>query len=687
MVMANRLAAETSPYLLQHAHNPVDWYPWGPEALERARRENRPILLSIGYSACHWCHVMERESFENPDIARLMNDNFVNIKVDREERPDLDSIYMTAVQGMTGQGGWPMTVFLTPDGAPFYGGTYFPPEDRGGMPGFPRLLLSVAEAYRTKLDEVQQSAEQIRQFLQRQTGGQQERGVLRTEILDNAFNALRNQFDDRHGGFGGAPKFPQPMVLEFLLRTHSRTADPRALSMAELTLEKMARGGMYDQLGGGFHRYSVDNVWLVPHFEKMLYDNSQLGLGYLHAFQLTGNSFYRRICEETLDYVLREMTSPEGGFYSTQDADSEGEEGKFFVWTAGEIETALDQEDPRLFMAYYGVRPGGNFEGKSILFVPNSAEVMAEQNGVSTESLQEAIDRGRRKLFELRERRVKPGRDDKILTAWNGLMLRALAEAAAVLQRGNYRRAAESNANFVLTSLKDGQRLLRTYKDGQAKLNAYLEDYSFLADGLLALYESTLEARWYREARALVDTTLEQFWDEEQQAFFDTGRDHEQLVARPRDLFDNATPSGTSVAVDVLLRMAVLSGEQRYRRVAESVLRPMTEMMARAPNGFGRLLSALDLALAPSQEIAIIGDPSGPDTQALLGVVREDYRPNTVLALASGPDDSLAAELPLLSDRPRRDALATAYVCRNYACEAPTTDSEELRRQLASAHP
>jgi uncharacterized protein YyaL (SSP411 family) len=683
--MANRLAQETSPYLLQHAHNPVDWYPWGEEALERARHEDRPILLSIGYSACHWCHVMERESFENADIARLMNENFVSIKVDREERPDLDSIYMTAVQGMTGQGGWPMTVFLTPEGAPFYGGTYFPPDDRGGMPGFPRVLLSVAEAYRTKRDEIRQSGEQIRDFLERQTRLQNEQQALAPEILDVAFSALRNQFDGKNGGFGGAPKFPQPMIVELLLRTYLRAGDPRALSMAELTLEKMARGGMYDQLGGGFHRYSVDNVWLVPHFEKMLYDNAQLAAVYLHAFQLSGDPLYRRICEETLDYVLREMTSPQGGFYSTQDADSEGVEGKFFVWTPDEITSALGEPDARVFMSYYGVRPGGNFEGRSILFVPHSAEAVAESLDLSQDAMQAGLERGRRKLFEVREQRVKPGRDEKILTAWNGLMLRAFAEAAAALGRDDYLRAAEANAAFVLAHLKEGERLLRTYKDGRAKLNGYLEDYSFLADGLLALYEASLDARWYQAARGLAETMLDQFWDAEQGAFFDTARSHEQLVTRPRDVFDNATPSGTSVAVDVLLRLAILADEQRYREIAETVLRSLAEPMARMPTGFGRLLSSLDFDLAAHKEVAIVGDPGAPDTRALLAVVREGYRPNTVVALASGPDDPLASELPLLADRPRLDSRATAYVCEHYACQSPTTDPAELEQQLAGA--
>jgi uncharacterized protein YyaL (SSP411 family) len=682
--MPNRLAGETSPYLLQHAHNPVDWYPWGEEALARAHREDRPILLSIGYSACHWCHVMERESFENPDIARLMNDHFVNIKVDREERPDLDSIYMAAVQGMTGHGGWPMTVFLTPDGAPFYGGTYFPPSDRGQMPGFPRVLLSVAEAYREKRADIEQNAAQVREFLERQTALRSASGELSAASLDAAFGTLLAQFDQREGGFGGAPKFPQPMSLDVLLRQHLRTGDPRARQMVELSLDKMARGGLYDQLGGGFHRYAVDAVWLIPHFEKMLYDNAQLAALYLHAYQLSGNRLYRRVTEETLDYVLREMTAPEGGFYSTQDADSEGEEGKFFAWTAEEIAEAVGQPDARVILAHFGVQPGGNFEGRSVLYLPSSAEVVAQRLGLSVAEVEAAVERGRRRLFEQRESRVKPARDEKILTAWNGLMLKAFAEAGAVLAREDYLQAARQNADFVLTRLLVDGRLRRTFKDGRARLNAYLEDYAFYADGLLALYQATAEPRWYRAARDLAASLLEHFWDPDRGQFFDTSADHEQLVSRPRDVFDNATPAGNSVAVEVLLRLAALSGEQRYEQIAEQVLRSLAEPMTRMPGGFGRLLGALDSYLAPPREVAIVGPPAAAETAALLGVFYEQYRPNTVLARSTGPEDPLAAELPVLEGRDPRDGRATAYVCERYACQAPTVDPAELRRQLAA---
>jgi uncharacterized protein YyaL (SSP411 family) len=553
------------------------------------------------------------------------------------------------------------------------------------MPGFPRVLLSVAQAYREKRSDIDQSAGQIREFLDRQARQQHAVEALSPRLLDAAFSGLLTQFDSRHGGFGSAPKFPQPMLLEFLLRTGLRTRDPRALSMVEITLERMARGGLYDQLGGGFHRYSVDAQWLVPHFEKMLYDNSQLAALYLHAFQVTDNPAYRRVVEETLDYVLREMTAPEGGFYSTQDADSEGEEGKFFVWTPDEVREVLGEDDARIAMAYYQITPGGNFEGHTILWAPRPDDEVAAALGIALDDLHATLDRARPKLFAARERRVKPGRDDKVLTSWNGLMLRAFAEAAAALGRDDYHRAAEANAEFVLGTLRREGRLLRTYKDGRAHLNAFLEDYSFYADGLLALYQATLDPRWYREARALADAMLDLFWDPAEQTFFDTARDHEQLVSRPRDVYDNATPSGTSVAADVLLRLASLADQPRYREHAEQVLRSLGEAAARVPTGFGRLLSALDFALATSQEVAIVGDPGAPDTAALLSVVRERYRPNTVLALTTGPGDALAAELPLLADRPRRDGQATAYVCEHYACQMPTTDPEELRRQLAES--
>ena len=550
----NSLINETSPYLLQHAHNPVDWYPWGEEALAKAKTENKPILLSIGYSACHWCHVMEHESFENEDIAALMNENFVNIKVDREERPDLDQIYMNAVQMMTHHGGWPMTVFLTPEGVPFYGGTYFPPEDRYNMPGFPRVLISLAEAYRERPNDVAETAASVVKELERLSVARESSELLTSEFLDSAFRGIIKNYDPVHGGFGSAPKFPPAMTLEFLLRTYHRTGRPQALEIVAHTSRKMAEGGIYDQLGGGFHRYSVDARWLVPHFEKMLYDNALLSRLYLHYYQLTREEWARQIAEGILDYVVREMTDPAGGFYSTQDADSEGVEGKFFVWTLDEIKSVLGEQDAALFSSYYNITEAGNFEDKNILNVTRSLEEVAAETNVTRSELEESLARSRSKLFEVRERRIKPGRDEKILTAWNGMMLASFAEAAAILDREDYLKIARRNARFVLDNLRADGLLLRTYKDGKAKLNAYLEDYAFLADGLLTLYEVSGELEWFEETLAIANKMIEEFWDGQEGGFFYTGKSHEALIVRSKDYFDNATPSGNSVAAEVLLR-------------------------------------------------------------------------------------------------------------------------------------
>ena len=677
--MANRLINETSPYLLQHAGNPVDWYPWGDEALERARGENRPILLSVGYSACHWCHVMERESFENPDTAKLMNDNFVSIKVDREERPDLDAIYMEAVQAMTGQGGWPMTVFLTSEGLPFYGGTYFPPVDRMGMPGFPRVLSSIASAYRDSPAEIRRSAEDLRQHLGRSLMGI-ESGALEPGVADDAYRGLAGSFDARHGGFGSAPKFPQPMNFEFLLRYYRRTGQEHALRMTLGTLDFMRRGGIYDQLGGGFHRYSTDAVWLVPHFEKMLYDNAQLVRVYLEAYQITGDTAYRRVAEETLDYVRREMTSPDGGFYSAQDADSEGVEGKFFIWTLDEINAVVGAQDAPLVAAYYGVTTGGNFEGANILHVARSADDVAKSQGVAPERVLEAVARARLLLFEAREQRPKPARDDKILTSWNGLMLRAFAEGARVLHHDDYRAVAERNADFLLTNLRRDDRLLRTYKDGRARLNAYLEDYAALADGLLALYAATFEPRWFSAARTLADAMLAHFWDDAGGGFYSTSDDHEALISRPKDLFDNAVPSGNSLAVDVLLRIHALSGDTRYFERAERTLQALSSVVRRAPGGFGRLLAALEYILAAPTEVAIAGDLNSADTSSLLAVVNDTYLPTVVTAVTR--PGAVEAGLALLEGRHQVDGQAAAYVCERFACRMPVTTPVELAREL-----
>jgi uncharacterized protein YyaL (SSP411 family) len=674
--MSNRLVNETSLYLLQHADNPVDWYPWGEQALQKAQAGDKPIFLSIGYSACHWCHVMAHESFEDERVAAILNEHFVSVKVDREERPDLDRIYMSAVQALTGSGGWPMSVFLTPDGRPFYGGTYFPPVPRYGIPSFTQVLLAVADAWRNRRQELVQGGEQLAASIRRQMSvtSNLKPETLKPETLDTAMENLWGRFDSVHGGWGAAQKFPQPMALEFLLRYHHGTGDPRALRMVTQTLDAMARGGMYDQLGGGFHRYSVDDHWLVPHFEKMLYDNAQLVRVYLHAWQVTGEPFYRAIVEETLDYVVREMTSPEGDFYSTQDADSEGEEGKFFVWTPDEVRAVLGDQ-AKLFLVAYDVTERGNFEGKNILEFMGSLE--------ERESLADA----RRRLFEAREKRVHPGRDEKVLTSWNGLMLAAFAEAARALDRDDdstelakvYREVAKRNAQFLLTELRTPEgRLYHTWKNGVAKVNGYLEDYTHLIEGLLELYQTTFEPRWYRAAHELAEAVIAHFRAAE--GFYDTSDDHEALIVRPRELQDNAVPSGSAMAALVLQRLAGLAVEPRYLDVARAALGPMQEMLARYPLGFAQSLIALDYALAQPREVSIVGDAKAADTRALLDACATGYRPHQIIAL--GEPGVEPVTVPVLERRGPIDGRATAYVCVDSVCQRPVTEPEALRAQL-----
>ncbi len=689
----NRLIHETSLYLRQHAHNPVDWYPWGEEAFERARREDKPILLSIGYSACHWCHVMERESFENEEIARLMNEHFINIKVDREERPDLDALYMSVVQAMTGHGGWPLTVFLTPEGKPFYGGTYFPPVDRHGLPAFPRVLRAVADAYRTRRQEIERAAEELLAHLRRTNAWEAADEELTPGVLDLAYRNLSEQFDPIHGGFGRAPKFPAPMALEFLLRIFLRTNDTRALEMVQLSLVRMARGGIYDHLGGGFHRYATDAQWVIPHFEKMLYDNALLAHTYLAAYQITQDPFYREIVQETLDYVLREMTDPRGGFYATQDADSEGEEGKFYVWTPEEIRALLGERDGAIVCRYFGVTEWGNFEGKNVLSVPRDPEVIARLEGLSISELQEIIRRAREVLRTHREQRVKPARDEKILTAWNGLMLRSLARAAVVLERDDYYQAARRNAEFLLTELRPTGTLLHTFADGVAKIPAYQDDYACLIEGLLALYEADFDPRWIREALALTEAMLERFWDAEHGGFFYTSSEHADVLVRLKEALDSATPSGNAVAAEVLLRLYHLTGREDYRERARTILRLFADPMRRYPYGFGRLLCALDFYLAPVQEIALVGDPAAPETRAMRRVLAQRYRPHAVIAFRALGDEQVPRLIPLLQNRePQRApdgrvAPCTAYVCEDFVCQEPVTRPEELEQMLQSSAP
>lgn len=670
----NRLQSETSPYLRQHADNPVDWYPWGDEAFARAKAEDKPVLLSIGYSACHWCHVMAHESFEHETTARLMNDLFINIKVDREERPDVDDIYMQAVQTMTGHGGWPMTVFLLPDGRPFYGGTYFPPEPRQGMPAFRQVLAGVADAYHSRRAQVEQAATELTAALDRDAlgiGGSA--SALNTDLLDTAAQGMARGFDQNYGGFGRAPKFPQPMNLDFLLRSYARTGDQHLLHVVTFTLQQMARGGVYDQLGGGFHRYSVDAIWLVPHFEKMLYDNAQLSRVYLHAWQITGDPFYRRVAEEIYDYILREMTAPEGGFYSTTDADSEGEEGRFFVWSVDELREVLG-DDARIAIEYWGVSPRGNFEGHNILYVPNDDEVVAGRLNLSSDELRDKIAAIKDRLFAVRSQRVPPGLDDKILTAWNGMMLASLAEAARVLNRADYREAAVKNADFLLRDLQVDGRLLRTYKDGQSKIYAYLEDYANLIDGLLEVYQTTFDTRWFVEARRLADSVLEHFAAPDG-GFYDTSDDGEKLIVRPRNLQDNATPAGSSMMAKQLARLAAYTGDSRYDEAARGTLAVLVEAMRQYPQAFGEALSAADMLVTGLAEVAVVGSPEA--ARDLLATIQTPYRPNAVTALsASNVDDEHV--IPLLSYRTMKNGEPTAYVCRNFTCRMPVTTPTEV---------
>lgn len=681
--MPNRLIDETSPYLQQHANNPVEWYPWGPEALQRAAKEDKPIFLSIGYAACHWCHVMERESFEDPEVAAVMNRLFVCIKVDREERPDLDAIYMQAVVAVSGSGGWPMSVFLTPDLKPFYGGTYFPPQDRGGLPSFRRVLESTEGAYRKRKNEVVASADQLVEHLKQSAAFQGDQDPLTEEMLDTAFKRLAPNIDTEYGGFGTSIKFPQPMVHEFLLRYGDRSGDPTAQVMVDLTLDRMSRGGIYDHIGGGFHRYSVDQTWLVPHFEKMLYDNALLVRLYLHAYQALGRPEYRRVVEETVGYVMRDMRDASGAFYTAQDADSEGVEGIFYTWKRSELIEVLGQGAGELFCKVYGVTEDGNFEGASILFLPQELSKLAEELGIVEDDMLSQLAESKAKLLRLRGERVWPLRDEKVLTGWNALMLGSLAEAASVLGRADYLEAARANATFLLESLKDADgRLLRTYRNGNAKLKGYLEDYAFLVDGLLTLYEATFEPKWLWEAKGLAESMLDLFWDDDSASFYSTGHDHEELLVRPQEFSDNALPSGASAAALALQRLGSLVGTPRYAETAQIALRAMRSTMMAQPVGYGHWLCGLDFALSTPKEVVIVGDRNEAGTIALLDAVYSRYLPNKVVAGMASEDDPMAEELGLLEGRVLIGGQPTAYVCQNYACQMPVTDPEALLEQL-----
>ena len=667
--MPNHLVGSSSPYLLQHADNPVEWYPWGEEALSRAKKENKPIFLSIGYSACHWCHVMAHESFEDKNTAAIMNRHFINIKVDREERPDLDSIYMAAVQAMTGHGGWPLTAFLTPDGRPFYGGTYYPPEDRHGLSAFTKILEAVAVAFNERPAEVESSAGKLLAAIEEKPVSGSAADTLSLDTLHRAYQVLKQNFDSKHAGFGGAPKVPQPLVLDFLLRYHLRTGTRPALKLVERTLEAMYRGGIYDHLGGGFHRYATDAAWQVPHFEKMLYDNALLSRVYIHAFQLTGKPEYRAVAEDIFDYILREMTDADtGGFYSSQDADSEGEEGKFYIWTSTVIDDVLGNSVGESFRQRFGVTDEGNFEGFNILHLTGEFEVgLIAQDRTAKEALR-----------RYRENRPHPGKDTKILVSWNAMTQSSLAEASCVLQRDDYLAAAVKNADFLLnTLLRDG--LLRHTSSVN---EGFLEDYAQTIDGLLWLHQATLSPRWLRQAMQLAKQMVVLFWDETESVFYDTPANATGLFKRPRSTQDGAVPSGSASAALALLKLARLTDNQQYWQIGGQALCGVNEVMLRYPLGFGQWLAALDFHIGPSQEVAVIGAASNSATRALSQVVCRRFRPNTVVAGLDFADAAVISDLPLFQNRSQQEGHPTAYVCRNFNCFPPITTPEDLEKVL-----
>jgi uncharacterized protein YyaL (SSP411 family) len=678
--MPNRLANETSPYLLQHRDNPVDWYPWGEEALSRARSEDRPILLSIGYAACHWCHVMAHESFEDEETARLMNELFVNIKVDREERPDLDSIYMQAIQALTGQGGWPMTVFLTPEGAPFFGGTYYPPADRQGMPSFRRVMQSVADAYTNRRDAITSTSDQLRQIYATDAltpGGES----LDAHALDLAYRAHAQRYDIRHGGFGGAPKFPPTMSLDFLLRYWKRTGTSYALEIVTESFRKMSRGGLYDQIGGGFHRYTVDAIWLVPHFEKMLYDNALLVRLGTHLWQATKDAEVRRVTSDTLTWLKREMTSPEGGFYSSLDADSEGHEGKFYVWSEQDIDSLLG-DDAALVKSYFGVTSRGNFEGKNIPTVAAAPGATASRNDLTVDELHRRIIAAKETLYAERAKRVGPGRDEKILASWNGLMLRGVATAARAFGDLELSQLALANGEFLLREMVRDGRVMRSHKGGETRIPGFLEDYASVALGFIALYELTFDAAWVGRAMSITESMIKWFWNDSVGAFFDTASDAERLITRPRDITDNAMPSGTSMAADLLLHISDITNDTGMRTRAMSILEGAAPLLTKFPTGFGHLLGVADMAVHGAVEVAIAGERESPEFKLLEREVASHYVPS--LVLAGGSPDGIE-QIALLAGRSSRAGNPTAFVCRSYTCEEPVTDAGALGQQLEAA--
>jgi len=688
----NALVHETSPYLLQHAHNPVDWYPWGEEALQKARTEDKPILLSIGYSACHWCHVMAHESFENESVAKLMNENFINIKVDREERPDLDQIYQTVVQMLTGQGGWPLTVFLTPEQEPFWGGTYFPPDNRHGRPGFPAVLVSVSHHYHNEKDKVASATQRIRDALTESAAVAGGDGALDRGVVSTAAKQLASLYDERHGGFGTQPKFPNTKNLEVFLRHWAQSRDETFLRRVTHTLRKMAEGGIYDQLGGGFHRYSVDDRWQVPHFEKMLYDNALLAKILLETYQASGDPFFARIARKTLDYVVREMTHPGGGFYSTQDADSEGEEGKFFVWTSEEIFALLEDKSAAIVCEHFGITGRGNFErGTCILHVSRSIGEIALDRRMTEEEIEQIVSESKKALLNARAERIKPFRDEKILTDWNGMMISSFAVAGQVLDDAHYRATARRAADFVLRKLHRDGRLLHCYKDGAGRITGYLDDYAYFTQALLDLYEATFDTKYLLAAVDLTDTMVSLFRDGDEGGFFFTPCDHESLIHRPKQVHDHSTPSGQSVAVSNLTRLFRYTESDVYREKAEAVFSQFADAMCENPFAHANLICALDLHLAPPKEIVLVGcgkpAESGltPEAEAMLGAIHSSYLPNKLLAGLLSVDsvaDAMEERGPLLRGKQSVGGKTTAYVCQDFTCSPPMTEVGVVRGLL-----
>ncbi len=692
---SNRLAREKSPYLLQHAHNPVDWYPWGDEAFQKAKKEDKPVLLSVGYSTCHWCHVMEEESFSHPETAKIMNENFVSIKVDREERPDIDSVYMSYVMAATGSGGWPMNVFLTPDKKPFYGGTYFPPDDRYGIPSFGHLLQSIAHSWKTEKDKILESADSAVNFLAKSGTEKIQSTSLSEKTLNEAYRRLEANFDEKWGGFGRAPKFPRSHALSMILRVWARTKEVHALEIVEKTLKQMAQGGMYDQLGGGFHRYSTDGQWRVPHFEKMLYDQAILARTYLEAYQITQDDFYARIAREILDYVASRMTAQEGGFYSAEDADSpdpenpsKKREGAYFVWKKDEIEKIQPSEDVEIFSYYYGVEASGNalhdphkeFVNQNVLYVAHSVEETAVHFKKSVEQTLSSLSASKKKMLEARAKRPAPYLDDKVLTDWNGLMISSFAFASRVLEEPRYADIAEKAGKFIQEKLKDKNRnLLHRYRDGEAGIEANFNDHAFFIYGALALYEATFDPEWLGEAKRLSDQMIEKFWDKSGGGFFLTAEGSERLIARPKEIYDGAIPSGNSVAALDLLLLSRFTGDTKYESYAQKTLDAFSAVLSQDPANYPQMLMALDFSIGPSQEIVLAGDVKRPETQAMLHEIFSHYLPNKIVMLN---EVGLEALSPFVKDKNPVSGKSTVYVCRDHTCQLPVTDVEAFKKLL-----